>query len=881
MHDAYKAIPIIEKLPLQIESVATCDDNLLIGTRQGHLLMYNVKPVKDEDRFEVQLARSNKYFSKKPVLQMAAVPEFQILVCLSDNIISVHDMTVFNFQILSSISKTRGATLFALDKQKNVSLTGVEVFTLRMCVVVKRKLQLFYWKNRGFHDMEPELSVPDVPKALVWCAEALCVGFKQEYCLIKLSGRHKGLIPTGKSMEPYILRLKDDRLALSTDDKTVFLDFEGKPTHRNYVTWSECPVSLEHDPPYLLSLLSNHVEIRTIEPRIHVQNINLTKPKFITTCSNRGQIIVASHSYVWCLTSVPINQQINSLLKGKHFELALDLVNLMNDANEDKQKLKHQIQNLYAFHLFCDHKFKDSMDIFLQLGTDPSHVIGLFPDLLPMDYRNQLEYPDKLPDLEGIELENGLLALIEYLIQVRHSMTKTTQNKTIQNSTALVEGSATIKNKIQLLQIIDTTLVKCYLRTNDTFVASLLRLPENYCHEEETEQVLKQYQKFNDLIILYRCKNLHEKALDLLHCQAHIEDSFLKDHDHTIQYLQHLGREHLSLIFKFAKWVLQEFPEDGLRIFTGDVPEVENLPREEVFNYLRELCPHLVIQYLEHVIFVWKDTSALFHNSLALEYQHRVIDNSTSVHHNAIENCTSDDHSTAEIVDWRKKLKSFLEDSSHYVPEALLVQLPENDLFEERAIIMGKLGRHEQALAIYTAILESPDLAEDYCLKVYNSGAEGSENVYLKLLEMYVNPPKAAEIGIHLFPVQSAKSNLASAKSLLQNHPARIDPLMALEIIPGQIQVNEIKSYLEHVLQERIAAKRSSQVLRGLLYSDQLQIHEQRIICHAQKIIINDLDMCSHCKKRIGMSAFVQYPSGEIVHFYCHDKHSAARQRVS
>jgi len=42
----------------------------------------------------------------------------------------------------------------------------------------------------------------------------------------------------------------------------------------------------------------------------------------------------------------------------------------------------------------------------------------LFPNLLPQDFRNQLEYPDRLPELEGGELEKGLLALVEFLLQV-------------------------------------------------------------------------------------------------------------------------------------------------------------------------------------------------------------------------------------------------------------------------------------------------------------------------------------------------------------------------------------------------------------------------------------------------------------------------------
>ena len=50
--------------------------------------------------------------------------------------------------------------------------------------------------------------------------------------------------------------------------------------------------------------------------------------------------------------------------------------------------------------------------------SDPSHVIGLYPNLLPQDYRKQLEYPEKLPDLEGSDLEKGLMALIDYLKDV-------------------------------------------------------------------------------------------------------------------------------------------------------------------------------------------------------------------------------------------------------------------------------------------------------------------------------------------------------------------------------------------------------------------------------------------------------------------------------
>ena len=66
------------------------------------------------------------------------------------------------------------------------------------------------------------------------------------------------------------------------------------------------------------------------------------------------------------------------------------------------------------------------------------------------------------------------------------------------------------------MQILDTTLLKCYLKTNDALVAPLLRLPENQCHLEESERALKRCQKWSELIIFYNTRGLHKKALNLL-----------------------------------------------------------------------------------------------------------------------------------------------------------------------------------------------------------------------------------------------------------------------------------------------------------------------------------------------------------------------------
>jgi len=51
--------------------------------------------------------------------------------------------------------------------------------------------------------------------------------------------------------------------------------------------------------------------------------------------------------------------------------------------------------------------------------------------------------------------------------------------------------------------------------------------------------------------------------------------------------------------------------------------------------------------------------------------------------------------------------------------------------FEERAIVLGKLGRHEQVLSMYVTVLDDINRAIEYCDKVYKSKNEDCDQVIL------------------------------------------------------------------------------------------------------------------------------------------------------
>lgn len=674
--------------------------------------------------------RSNKAFAKKPIVQIEALPEFHILISLSDNLISVHSLDPINSPLIPCnllANRSKGATLFVTNTCKYKALTGEEHSVLRLCVVVRHKLSIFYWKNNDFHELASNLVVPDTPRSIAWIGESLCVGFRSEYMLIKVTGEQKELFALGNHHpEPLVAaieggKLRDQLLALGRDDKTYVLDAEGNPFLNHEIVWSGYPQTIVADSPYLLALLPNSVvEIQTIDPSIAIQKISSFsshtqgKIKQIVKCGNkRGNLFVCTSTDVLCLSAIPGKEQIPLLIREGHFELALELAQSTGDGKQED--VVKQIENLHAFDLFCRKEFKEAMNMFSRLDTDPPLVIGLLPDLLPDETRKNLEYPNRPPTLDSFELKSALTALIDYLLQIRRKLSSLHSL----NSSLDDEGK---RKRHQLWQIVDTTLVKCYLQTSDALVASLLRLPDNQCHLEETEKALNKYSKFNELIILYHNKKLHKKALEMLREQSKRPNSPFSGHERTVHYLQQLGPEYIDLILQFSEWIVRQYPDDGFRIFTEDVSEeTERLPRDKVLSFLERINPDLAIPYLEHVIHVWKDSTATFHNKLIHKYKEMVA-KLLVPYVGALGSARPAlaGHEPGNLGEFRKKLLHFLVSSDSYSTELLPGHLIQDGLWDELAIVMGKMGDHQEALSIYVNKLQDLKKAEDYCERVYD-----------------------------------------------------------------------------------------------------------------------------------------------------------------
>ena len=64
------------------------------------------------------------------------------------------------------------------------------------------------------------------------------------------------------------------------------------------------------------------------------------------------------------------------------------------------------------------------------------------------------------------------------------------------------------------------------------------------------------------------------------------------------------------------------------------------------------------------------------------------------------------DDATTEYTDLRLKLSAFLRSSRHYTPEQLLSNPAFNveDMPEERAILLSRIGQHAKALSVTTIV---------------------------------------------------------------------------------------------------------------------------------------------------------------------------------
>ncbi|XP_017104995.2 vam6/Vps39-like protein isoform X1 [Drosophila bipectinata] len=864
MHQAYSVHPILTK-GVQIESIAAYGNHVILGTNSGQLIMYVIEGQRDVD-----MKMFNKNFSRKAISQMEVVAAENLLFVLTDNLVQVCDISRVesNFAFLHSAPNTKGCTLFTMDVGSEKSTTGDVVTLIRLCCAIRRKLVFFYWKTNMIDSLAISIDLSDVPKSLCWVGHTVCVGYKDQYVIYDISvipPKKHDLILTSSSIsrDPCTCIIRNNFLGISKDNYLVVVDpsqykdlskEEMRPSGMESknspppIPWSSSILGLVWDEPYVIGRVNQSIEVRSLMGKDTLVQIipELVKTRFLVRAS-QGIIFAAAISELWCIRLVDIPTQREQLIQQRKFQLAIELTQISDEPTEEKTKIIRQIHMLNAKALFTNKDFSEAMKEFEKASVDPYDVIRLFPNLVPEPKQGSENYAVPMPSVQTLEetdLENAYEALIEFLSAARQR--------------EVVKLRDTKNTSKSLLEIIDTTLLKCYLQTKDLMVAPILRL--NQCHLEESERTLKKYNKISELIILYQVKGKHRDALNLLKDQAGREGSVLQGRERTIRYLQALGSDHLPLIFEFADWVLQENPEEGLAIFTEELIEVESLPRAKVLDFLVSKHKALVIPYLEHLIAVWNDENTLRHNVLIKQYFGKIQKMLTE---------KEKGEDVSELKTLREKLFKMLKESDKYSPDRVLEDFPANILLEERALILGRLKQHDKVLAIFIQVLGDVCKATEYAEANY----EEDNEIFHKLVKCILMPavePLYAGVPLH---TDFATVNREVAVNLLNKYATKLNPFDIVPLLPDDMPLPQIEQYLDKSLRSMLAEKHQSQIMCGLLEAESNRLEKE---LQAKKNIsfeVNEFTLCSDCEKPFNIPRrFVRFPNGDIVHLSCYDR---------
>ncbi|PHT43680.1 hypothetical protein CQW23_17705 [Capsicum baccatum] len=980
VHSAYDSFELINNSPNKIDAIESYGSNLLISHSDGSLRVY----VPESSSTSVQsppsdithkggllqeryvLERTVNGFSRRQMLAMEVLLSRELLLSLSESI-AFHRLP--NLETLAVITKAKGANVYSWDDKRGVLAFGRQ---RRVCI-------FRHDGGRGFVEVK-EFGVPDTVKSMSWCGENICLGIRREYMILNTTnGALSELFPSGRIAAPLVVSLPSGELLLGKDNIGVLVDQNGKLIQDGRVCWSEAPAVVVIQKPYAIGLLPRHVEIRSLRvPYPLIQTVVLRNVRRLVRSNNA--VIVALDNSVFGFFPVPLGAQIVQLTASGNFEEALALCKLLPPEDSSLRSAKEQsIHIRYAHFLFENGNYEEAMEHFLASQVEITYVLALYPSIVvpkssfipePQKFVDVGDAPylsrassglsddlDSTPShvLESDEMDieskkmshNTLMALIKYLQKKRYSVIEKATAEGTEEVVSDAVGDNFIsygtsrskkptKGRIHapvtsiardMAAILDTALLQALLLTGQSSAATDFLKALNYCDVKICEEFLQKRSQYACLLELYRSNSMHREALKLLHQlveESKSEQTVEKfKPDMIIEYLKPLCATDPILVLEFSLPVLESCPPQTIDLFLSG-----NIPADLVNSYLKQHAPNMQATYLEQMLAMNENSfSGNLQNEMVQIYLSEVLDLYAELNSQQ-----KWDEKTCSPT--RKKLLSALESISGYNPEVLLKRLPPDALYEERAILLGKMNQHELALSIYVHKLHVPELALSYCDRLYDSGLEQHSaksygNIYLTLLQIYLNPTKTTKNfekkitnlvssqspgipkvgsgtpakvkGVRFKKIaeiegaedtrfspsgtDSGRSDgdtedaaeeggstimLDQVLDLLSKRWDRINGAQALKLLPRDTKLQNLLPFLGPLLRKSSEACRNFSVIKSLRESENLQVKDELYSQRKAVLKITSDSMCSLCNKKIGTSVFAVYPNGKtIVHFVC------------
>tara|TARA_R110002003_G_scaffold191_7_gene14769 strand:- start:2950 stop:5379 length:2430 start_codon:yes stop_codon:yes gene_type:complete len=404
-------------------------DRVLVGLNTGALRIYRVNDsIEDTDPEPRQqgdqngeepeapapapkakpadLLREEEKFSRRPIQQLAIIKEANILISLSDNHVSIHDLQTYTLQ--EKLERTRGATTFAAASNiVKDATTGIPSIVSRLAVAVKRKIILWTWQDMELTGDAVEISLIATVKSLTW-ATGTKIEDQEVQDIIKPGALGEGGSQGGARFgavsssgmgymgmaswvpKPLATRLGEGEMLLAKDVNSLFIDTDGNAIEKRQVPWHAAPEMIAYSYPYMLTLnppSKGSLEVRNPDTLNMLQSISLPNVTFLhvpqpnISLAHAGKgFLVASDRCIWRMGAQSYETQIDELVAGGRYDEALSLLNMLEDTLLlDKEGRVREIMILKAHALFDLKRYREAMDLFTDAKAPPERVISLYP----------------------------------------------------------------------------------------------------------------------------------------------------------------------------------------------------------------------------------------------------------------------------------------------------------------------------------------------------------------------------------------------------------------------------------------------------------------------------------------------------------------------
>jgi tetratricopeptide (TPR) repeat protein len=900
---------------------------VIAGCSDGFIRIFKREDKPDETKEDVQPVFGDfggKQVSKKALTHVVVIDPLDMVVCATaDAHVTVWDLNNFNqlasldvfketkiYQIepsplckkpstsIPAISK-RGSTISKTQKTSRFTNS----FSIAICT--KGLVLIYRW---DFHItqfvLSANLPVPDKVRTLSWAGERILVGFKEEYNFIHLDTGEVKQIPQisigkGNSVS-CLIRLTNNtsgdadvhvsqEIMLVKENQGICIGIDGTIRY-NSLRWKSSPSDIAFSFPYILALHPDYVDVRSLFTDTVAAPIPIKGAFKIIAKEEQPLVFVACSSKLLCLFPVPLLDQINSLLKAKHFEDALALCDRLPDTEKflkKKEEKRKEVNTLYAYALFNDRRYMKAIQHF-QGNCDARNVLSLFPQILPPGQDAGIVHPIDILPIPDDEINDALAALIPFLYHMRARFEPATRSATGVNPSVfedeikgtdteqgllkgIFKGKDPAESKMTISVLVDTMLLHSYLLTGEGLVLTFLTSP-NKCDVKETERILLENGLYKELICFFNNRGLHRDALKLLKAYSDHKDVHhpLYGTSETIDYLKVLvlNKLHTDLVLEYSQWVLLKDPDNSLEIFSHGLRSQEYdsqvaMSPSVILAHLEKYGNiHVRLGYLETLIETNHTQEKAHFNKLAFAYLENILDLMKKSKADSNVYCLAGTEPGMLGVN-RKRLIKFLKESKYISPEVLIASFPPNLLLEERAMLYGRMKQVQQAFEIYVQKLKQHFLADEFCDYVYDRPEEypvHCKTIYLDLYSLYLSPTD-----------KSIKPNIENALELLNRRGDRMNASAALKLLPESVSLSKILPFYERVSAQYSEIFRNAQIRKSLRKAEHLDVQVNCSQARLPHFVVDQRTVCSVCNQKINQAStiVIRYPNGVLIDYKC------------